>query len=46
MTVSARALEAQREERVRREAMRDLRRIGITTAITLAGLAAAVVFLQ
>ncbi len=44
-TSSARALEAQREERIRRDSVRDLRSIGLAAVITAAALAAAAVFL-
>lgn len=44
-TSSARALEAQREERIRRDSVGDLRSIGLAAAVTAAALAAAAVFL-
>ena len=43
MTSSARTAETQREERLKREAMHDLRRIGITAGITLTAFAVALV---
>ena len=42
-TTSARTLEVQREERLRRDAVRDLRRIGITAGVTLVALAALII---
>lgn len=44
-TSSARALEAQREERIRRDSVRDLRSIGLAAAVTAVALVAAAVFL-
>ena len=44
-TSSARALEAQREERIRRDSVRDLRSIGIAAVVTAVALVATAVFL-
>ena len=44
-TNSARALEIQREERVRRESLGDLRMIGVSAAITIVALGVAAVVL-
>ena len=44
-TTSARALEAQREERIRRDSVKDLRSIAIAAVATSAALIAAAVFL-
>lgn len=44
-TSSARALEAQREERIRRDSVRDLRSIALAAIVTAIALTAAAVFL-
>ena len=44
-TTSARAMEAQREERIRRDSIKDLRTIAVAATVTLVGLiTAAIVF--